>query len=186
MPEKSPSGRPSVSFSAVGGPAKRAALRQPGEPNYAELLAASNFSFLRGASHPEELAAAAALLDLAGFAIADVNTLAGAVRGHLAARQTGARYAVGCRLSFRDGTPDIAAWPTDRTAYGHLCRLLTTGNLRAKKGECHLHLADLLEWGAGMELAVLPGDRFYSDERGTLPLPPGERVADAKRRPGEG
>jgi error-prone DNA polymerase len=131
-------------------------LRRPGEPAYAELLAASNFSFLRGASHPEELAATAAYLGLAGFSVADRNTLAGIVRGHLAAKQTGVRYAVGCRLAFRDGTPDIAVWPTDRAAYGRLCRLLTTGNLRAKKGECHLDLADLLEWGAGMEIAVLP------------------------------
>ena len=160
MPEKPPSGRPTVSLSGPGGVVRRTAPRRPGEPNYAELLAASNFSFLRGASHPEELAAAAALLDLAGFAIADINTLAGAVRGHLAARQTGARYAVGCRLSFRDGAPDVAAWPGDRAAYGRLCRLLTAGNLRAKKGECHLDLADLLEWGEGLEMAVLPGPRI--------------------------
>ena len=97
------------------------------------------------------------MLGLAGFSIADRNTLAGIVRGHLAAKTTGARYAVGCRLVFRDGTPDIAVWPTDRAAYGRLCRLLTTGNLRTKKGECHLDLADLLEWGEGMEMAVLPG-----------------------------
>ena len=102
-------------------------------PAYAELLAASNFSFLRGSSHPEELAATATFLGLAGFAIADRNTLAGIVRGHLAARTTGVRYAVGCRLAFRDGTPDIAVWPTHRVAYGRLCRLLTTGNLRPRK-----------------------------------------------------
>jgi error-prone DNA polymerase len=138
-------------------------------PGYAELLAASNFSFLRGASHPEELAGIAANLGLAGFSITDRNTLAGIVRGHLAAKTTGMRYAVGCRLSFRDGTSDIAVWPTDRRAYGRLCRLLTTGNLRTKKGECHLDLADLLEWGEGMELAVLAG---------THPLPLRERVLE--------
>ncbi len=175
MPEKPPSSRerPRISPSVpLGGERKRPRFRQPGEPAYAELLAASNFSFLRGASHPEELAATTAALDLAGFAIADRNTLAGIVRGHLAAKTTGARYAVGCRLSFRracpragdqpdpGGTPDIAVWPTDRAAYGKLCRLLTTGNLRTKKGECHLDLADVLEWGAGMELAVLPGRRL--------------------------
>jgi len=165
MPEKTPSSRdrPKALLPDPGSLKRR--LRRPGEPAYAELLAASNFSFLRGASHPEELAAATAVLDLAGFAIADRNTLAGIVRGHLAAQQTGARYAAGCRLAFRDGTPDIAAWPRDRTAYGRLCRLLTTGNLRARKGECHLDLADLVEWGEGMELAVLPG---------RSPLPPCE------------
>ena len=84
------------------------------------------------------------MLGLAGFAIAYRNTLAGAVRGHLAAKETGARYAVGCRLAFREGTPDVAAWPTDRAAYGRLCRLLTTGNLRGKKGERLLDLTDLL------------------------------------------
>ena len=148
----------------------------PGEPAYAELLAASNFSFLRGASHPEELAATAAALGLAGFSIADRNTLAGIVRGHLAAKTTGARYAVGCRLAFRDGTPDIAVWPTDRAAYGRLCRLLTTGNLRTKKGECHLDLADLLEWGAGMEMAVLPVARARTASGGgALDLRRGER-----------
>jgi error-prone DNA polymerase len=126
-----------------------AAQPPPDGPAYAEFLVASNFSFLRGASHPEELAATATLLGLAGFSITDRNTLAGVVRGHLAAKQTDARYFVGCRLAFRDGTPDIAVWPRDRAAYGRLCRLLTTGNLRARKGECHLDLADLLAWGDG-------------------------------------
>jgi error-prone DNA polymerase len=154
MPEKPPSNRERPAVPLFPGRARKRP-RLPGEPVYAELLTASNFSFLRGASHPEELAAAASALNLAGFAIADRNTLAGIVRGHLAAKQTGVRYAVGCRLSFRDGTPDIVAWPTDRTAYGRLCRLLTTGNLRAKKGECHLNFSDLLEWGKGLELAVI-------------------------------
>ena len=73
--------------------------------------------------------------------------------------------------SFRDGTPDIAVWPRDRAAYGRLCRLLTTGNLRTKKGECHLDLSDLLEWGEGMEMAVLPGTR----------VPPPSACAEAQR-----
>src|SRR5688500_75211 len=154
MPEKPPSSRPARLQPVTPGPS---IPKRPGEPAYAELLAASNFSFLRGASHPEELAAVAAVLGLAGFAIADRNTLAGVVRGHLAAKQTGARYAVGCRLVFCDGTPDIAAWVPDRAAYGRLCRLLSAGNLRASKGECHLDFADLLGWGKGLELAVLPG-----------------------------
>jgi error-prone DNA polymerase len=161
MPEKPPSSRerPKIAIPAL------VALNRPenlGGPAYAELLAASNFSFLRGASHPEELAATATALGLAGFSIVDRNTLAGIVRGHLAAKTAGARYAVGCRLAFRDGTPDIAVWPTDRAAYGRLCRLLSTGNLRTKKGECHLDLADLVEWGKGMEMAVLPGRSLAS------------------------
>src|SRR6187551_1544251 len=98
MPEKPPSSRerPVIPlFAVAGGRQSRPRPRRPSEPAYAELLAASNFSFLRGASHPEELAATATFLGLVGFAIADRNTLAGVVRGHLAARQTGARYAVG-------------------------------------------------------------------------------------------
>ena len=126
---------------------------------FAELAVTTNFSFLRGGSHPEELAFEAARLGLAGIAVADLNTLAGVVRGHLAAKEAGIRYAVGCRLVFRDGTPDILAWPTDRAAYGRLCRLLTLGNRRAEKGDCHLDLADLLEWGDGMMLGVVPGRR---------------------------
>src|SRR4051812_46482486 len=119
MPEKPPSSRDRLAiplFARTGGKQTPRRPRLPGEPAYAELLAASNFSFLRGASHPEELAATASMLGLAGFSIADRNTLAGTVRGHLAAQTTGARYVVGCRLVFRDGTPDIAVWPTDRAA----------------------------------------------------------------------
>jgi error-prone DNA polymerase len=126
---------------------------------FAELAVTTNFSFLRGGSHPEELVAAAARLGLAGIAVADRNTLAGVVRGHVAAKEAGFRYAVGCRLVFRDHAPDILAWPTDRAAYGRLCRLLTLGNRRAPKGECHLDLADLLAWGEGLILGVVPGEQ---------------------------
>ena len=134
---------------------------------FAELAVTTNFSFLRGGSHPEELAFAAAALGLAGIAVADRNTLAGVVRGHLAAKEAGLRYAVGCRLTFRNQTPDILAWPTDRAAYGRLCRLLTLGNRRAPKGECHLDLADLLEWGEGLLLGVMP-DRLDDALESTL------------------
>ena len=125
---------------------------------YAELAIASNFSFLAGASHPEEIAVSAARKGLAGFSITDRNTLAGAVRGHIAAREAGIAYAVGCRLSFLDEAPDIFAWPVDREAYGRLSRLLTIGNRRAPKGECHLTLDDLVFHGRGLLLAVAPED----------------------------
>jgi error-prone DNA polymerase len=121
---------------------------------FAELCVATNFSFLHGGSHPEELVRQAAELGLAGIAVADRNSLAGVVRGHVMAKEIGLRYAVGCRLVFRDGTPDILVWPTDRIAYGRLCRLLSAGNFRAEKGHCHLDLADLLEWGEGLMLGV--------------------------------
>src|SRR5690606_2382469 len=65
---------------------------------------------------------------------------------------------VGCRLVFRDGTPDVFAWPKDRAAYGRLCRLLTLGNRRAEKGACYLDRSDLLAWGNGMILGVVPDE----------------------------
>ena len=133
-------------------------------PRYAELAAATNFSFLRGASHPEEMVARAAELGLTGIGVADRNTLAGVVRAHVFARENraalgGMRVAIGARLAFRDGSPDILAYPRDRAAYGRLCRLLTTGNLRAPKGECWLDLTDLIAFGEGLQIIVLPSGK---------------------------
>ena len=125
------------------------------EPDgFAEFGVATNFSFLRGASHPEELVAQAIALGLAGLGIADRNSLAGIVRAHLFLRHNkdqanGLRVVSGARLVFCDGTPDILAYPRDRAAYARLCRLLTTGNIRARKGGCLLRLADLIAWNEG-------------------------------------
>lgn len=130
----------------------------PSGQAYVELAAASNFSFLRGASHAEELVVQAARLGLGGIAITDRNSLAGVVRGHMAAKEAGLAYAPGCRLVFMDATPDILVWPEDRTAYAHLCELLTTGKRRAPKGECHLLLEDLLTHGEGLLMAVVAPD----------------------------
>ena len=99
-------------------------------PRFAELATTTNFSFLRGASHPEELVARAAALGLTGIGIADRNTLAGVVRAHVFARENRAaigllRVVTGARLAFIDGPPDVLAYPRDRAAYGRLCRLLT-------------------------------------------------------------
>jgi error-prone DNA polymerase len=131
------------------------------EPRFAELAAMTNFSFLRGASHPEEMVARAAELGLAGIGIADRNTLAGAVRAHTFAREnveamSGARVVPGARLTFIDGSPDALVYPKDRAAYGRLCRILTEGNLRAPKGECWLLLKDLLDRGEGLQIVALP------------------------------
>src|SRR3990170_7919386 len=103
-------------------------------PAYAELAVTTNFSFLRGASHAEELAAQAKALGLAALGIADRNTVAGVVRMHTAAKEVGLRIVVGARLVFADGTPDILAYPQDRAAWGRLTRLLTLGKRRAEKG----------------------------------------------------
>ncbi len=118
---------------------------------YVELVSTSNFSFLRGGSHPEELAIAAGVLGLDGFGLADRNSFAGVVRAHVALRDIeprapeGFRYLVGTRLCFADGTPDIVAYPTDRDAYGRLCKLLSLGNLRkdSEKGSPRLMFGDL-------------------------------------------
>ena len=84
---------------------------------YVELAAASNFSFLRGASHAEELVVRARELELDGLAITDRNSVAGVVRGHMAAKEAGIPFAPGCRLVFMDSTPDIFVWPENRRAW---------------------------------------------------------------------
>jgi error-prone DNA polymerase len=130
---------------------------------YAEIAVTTNYSFLRGASRPQEFAIAATRRGLAAIGIADRNTLAGVVRLYdglqEVKRQSGIktpRLLVGSRLVFVDGTPDILAYPTDRAAYGRLCRLLSEGKLRAPKGECILTLDDLLRWQEGLLLVVMP------------------------------
>ncbi len=123
---------------------------------YAELQVTTNFSFLRGASHADELVAAAAALGLAGLAVTDRNTLAGVVRAHVAAKRAGLRLVVGARLDFQDGHPSLLCLPTDRAAYGRLSQLLSTGMRRAPKGQCRLDGADLAEAAAGQVLVVLP------------------------------
>ncbi|MGJ0505862.1 MAG: error-prone DNA polymerase [Methylocystis sp.] len=129
-------------------------------PRYAELAVTTNFSFLRGASHPEEMAATALALGHCGIGIADPNSLAGVVRAfsYLRAHRDSAgdfRLAIGARLVFRDGTPDILCYPKDRAAYGRLCRLLTRGNMRTQKGDCALVLQDLLDFGDGQHVIVM-------------------------------
>src|SRR3954463_7613046 len=101
--------------------------------NYIELQVTTNFSFLRGASHPEELVAQAAEYGYKKIAIADRNSFAGIVRAHAAAKKTGIEIIPGCRLDLLDG-PSLLAYPTNAKAYSSLCNLLTTGNLRAEKG----------------------------------------------------
>ena len=124
-------------------------------PAYAELHCASHFSFLRGASSCEELFAQAALHGLAALAITDRNSLAGIVRAHEAAKVTGVRLIVGCRLILADGT-DCLVYPTDRSAYARLCRLLSLGKARAGKAKCELHWSDVAEWSEGLIAVLVP------------------------------
>jgi error-prone DNA polymerase len=123
--------------------------------DYAELVTASNFSFLRGASHPEEMIIQAKSLGLESLALCDRNSLAGVVRAHGQAKKEGIRFIPGCRLVLMHGI-EIACLPTDRVAYGRLCQLLTTGNRRAPKAKCFLWLEDVLRYGEGQILIALP------------------------------
>jgi error-prone DNA polymerase len=128
---------------------------------YAELQVTSNFSFLRGGSHPEEIAEQAAALGYAGFALTDRNSLAGIVRAHIVAKKLGVQFIPACRLDLLNG-PSLLAYPTDREAYGRLSALLTLGNLRAEKGECHLYKADVYAYGEGIIFIVVPPDALNS------------------------
>lgn len=123
--------------------------------SYVELQVTSNFTFLRGASHPEELVEHAAELGYSAIAITDRNTVAGIVRAHVAARKKGIQYIVGCRLDLLDG-PSLLAYPTNKAAYSLLCNLLTTGNLRTEKGKCDLYKADVYAHAKGMKFIVVP------------------------------
>jgi error-prone DNA polymerase len=137
---------------------------------YAELQVASAFSFLRGASSPEELAATASVLGLSAIGITDLNSVAGVVRMWDAAKEVGIRLVVGARLSFRDNTPDLLCYPRDRAAWGRLTRLLTVGKDRVPHGDtsevakvtnrCFLYYADLLEHGEGQLLLAVAPDRL--------------------------
>ena len=124
---------------------------------YAELQVTSNFSFLRGGSHPDELIKQAAALGLAAVAITDRNSVAGIVRAHQAAKESGIRLIIGVRLDLRDGM-SLLAFPEDRAAYGRLTTLLTLGKRRAPKGECHLDYPDVVAHGAGLVIVLLPPD----------------------------
>ena len=135
-----------------------------GAPSFTELVAATNYSFLRGASHPAQMVQRAHALGMAGIGIADRNSVAGVVRAHIAWRgiggiQSGIRLAVGARLVFADGTPDIIAYPATRHGWGRLTRLLTLGNRRAQKGDCTLHLPDLLDHVEDLLLIATGHDR---------------------------
>ena len=142
---------------------------------FVELSATSNFTFLTGASHPEEMVAEAAALGLPALAVADLNSVAGIVRAHAAARQmardqaeageavTAPRLIPAARLRLSCGM-EFTALPRDRAAWGRLCRLLSRGRLRAPKGDCLLHPDDLAEWAEGMELLLHPPATARRDE----------------------
>jgi error-prone DNA polymerase len=121
---------------------------------YAELHCKTNFSFLEGASHANELVEQAKLLDYQALAVTDRNSLAGAVRAHMAAKDTGLPLVIGAEVTPIDA-PAVVLWATDRASYGRLCRLLTRGRRSAPKGECALKLDDIAEFAEGLVAGVL-------------------------------
>jgi len=131
--------------------------------SYVELQVSTNFSFLRGASHPEELIVRAAELGLSAMAVTDRNSVAGVVRAFRAAKDAGVRLIVGVRLDFQEG-PSLLCFPTDRAAYGRLTRLLTLGKRRAPKGECWINYEDFFTYAEGQIAVVLPPDVFDAPE----------------------
>lgn len=134
--------------------------------SYAELDVLSNFTFLRGASHASELIERADELGLSALAITDINSFAGIVRGHAAAKVVGLQYVVGVRLQLTDMS-DILAYPKSRTAYAALSRLLTVGKRRSKKGSCQISLSDVLDHMTDTVL-ILAGELDQSEAIASL------------------
>ncbi len=128
--------------------------------SYVELQVATHYSFLRGASSPDDLFAAAACLGLPALGIVDRNSVAGIVRARRAARDTGLRMIAGCRLDLDCGT-SLLVWPEDRPGWSNLTRLLTIGKERGGKGRCILHWNDVADHAEKLIAALvpdLPGD----------------------------
>ncbi len=158
--------------------------------SYVELQVSTHFSFLRGASSPDELFAAAALLGLPALGVTDRNSLAGMVRAHVAAKVTGVRLIVGCRIDLRCGAR-ILVYPTDKAAYSNLCRLLSLGKARAGKGACDLGWDDIAAWCDGLIGVLVPDtpDDRTRDDLTRLRFLFGDRAYLAltlRRRPGDG
>ena len=156
MPDLPPSKRRPLSGGNRGG--ESSALP------YAELHCRTNFSFLEGASHPDELVNRAAELGYAALAVTDRNSVAGVVRAHAAAKEAGLKLLIGAEVTPADAPP-VVLLATDRKAYGNLCRLLTLGRRRAPKGECELTFADVADHADGL-LACVPLVRRPSEAVG--------------------
>ncbi|WP_270938435.1 error-prone DNA polymerase, partial [Falsiroseomonas oryzae] len=132
------------------------------EPAFAELGALSNFTFLEGASHPRELVVAAKTLGMPAIGIADRNSVAGLVRGWVAARQAGIRFVPGIRLCLQDSA-EYLAWPTDRAAWSRLTRMLSDARMHGEKGETRLTRDMLMAGAEGSVMARIPPAQVTPD-----------------------
>ena len=148
---------------------------------FSELHCKTNFSFLSGASHADELVTRAIELGYHALAITDENTLAGVVKAFGAARKTDLKLIIGAEVILEDAPP-LVLWASDRKAYGRLSRLLTVGRKRAAKGECRLRFDDVAELSDGLLAGAIPflkGDRVRAGSLssrlgaspGTMPSP---------------
>ncbi len=154
---------------------------------YAELQVTTNHAFLRGASHIEELFAAAAALGLPALGITDRATVGGMVRAHQRAQETGVRLVAGCRLDLADAPP-LLLYPTDRAAWSRLTRLLTVGKRRAGKAGCTLGWADIAAAAEGMLAVLVPAAETLAPHLDRLREAFADRAYLAftpTRRPGE-
>src|SRR6478735_4426455 len=123
--------------------------------NYTELQVTTNFSFLRGGSHPQELIEQAAANGYKEIAITDRNSLAGIVRAHVAAKAKGIKMITGCRLDLKDGA-SLLAYPTNKEGYEQLCLLLTKSNIRTEKGKCELYKQDVYAHRTAIKFIIVP------------------------------
>ena len=134
---------------------------------YAELHCLSNFSFLRGASHPAELVTAAAELGYAGLALTDECSVAGVVRAHGAAKKSGLKLVVGSEIALADG-PEVVVLAVDRQSYGALCRLISRARRAAEKGSYLANRDDLAGCLADSRCAILWIPDAHRAERAAL------------------
>jgi len=132
-------------------------------PEYAELHCLSNFTFLRGASHPEELIARAAALGYSALALTDECSFAGSVRAHVAAKQHGLKLIHGTELRLEDGSK-VVLLATERDSYGAISSLITAARRRSSKGVYSILHSDL-EALSGYEVLalVVPGRKIGMD-----------------------
>src|SRR5262245_31668163 len=137
---------------------------------YAELHCKTNFSFLEGASHPDELVATAHAHGYAALAVTDRNSLAGVVRAHVEAKECGLKIIIGAEIHPSDAPP-VVLWATDRKSYGRLCRLITVGRMRAEKGSCELWFEDIARHAEELVAGVVPD---FSLTPNPSPAKPGE------------
>src|SRR5947209_7160490 len=124
-------------------------LRTASAPRYAELHCLTNYSFLRGASHPDELVKQAAELGYAALAITDRNSLAGVVRAHVAAKSVGLKLLMGAEITPEDA-PAVLLYAPDIKAYGRIAQLITRGRRSAEKGDCRLSFQNIAEHAEGV------------------------------------